>query len=388
MTSPSPIALYEGEILETIENAPTLLYFIRGSDANKPLVVFIPGAYHLGRIGYGGHQNCKSSDFLAHWFQKSGYNFLAVSYPLECSPPVMPTTRPDFAVREWGAQAAEATRQTIEQKGLSNKRVVLMFWSMAGKILHPYALEARSRGLNLELAVSLVATPALRGVRERAPNTVASASGYAFSVTYKPLFLGQLHEQNSINDGREIIPDDIYVREYMGYFPISMGAFGLRYSKQEDKLVEDRDIGFEVADEVGPADLPFLGAIVGDSPLDFRHSVADKATWGFIMTYQLMAAVDKLLPLPLPDANLKLSAEELRSLAAREKTLWMSKNRDKAEKIMKVIQETVDSLIFVVHGNHHLFIGERGAKQTMESTMELLARIEHFKANLATILAV
>jgi hypothetical protein len=261
---------------------------------------------------------------------------------------------------------------------------------MAGKILQPYTVEARNLGLDVTFAVSLVATPAIRGLRERIPNITSSVNGYASSPASNRYFLAQLNEQNSINGGREIIPDETYVREYMGSFPIGIGAYGLRWMKEEGKLIEDKNFGFEAADEFNMADFPFLGAINGDSPLDFRHSVADKATWSFLMTYQLIGAVNKLMtPKPSPDqisATADGPAEELRRIAASKQRVWMANNPDKTIRIMNVIHQTTAKLCRVVHGNHHFFIGELGAQETVELIMDLQKQVEEFKAKVLSIL--
>lgn len=381
--------LYEGERLETISNAPTLTYFARGTDSGKPLVVFIPGAYHFARIAYGGHQGYRPSDFLAYWIQKSGYSFLAISYPLDSTPEVMPAICPDFTVSQWGAQAAEATRKMIEEMRLSNKNIVLLFWSMAGKVLQPYSVEARNLGLNVTLAVSLVATPALRGLREGVPNMTASVNGYASSQVSYRYFLAQLHEQNSINGGREIISDETYGRQYIGSFPVGIGAFGLRWVKEEAKFIEDKHVGFEVADDFNMADLPFLGAITGDSPLDFRHSVADKTTWSFLMTYQLIGAVNNAIVSKISSDNVATAdahVEELRRMVAYKQRAWMADNTDKTTEIMSIIRETIAKMCRVVHGNHHFFIGEQGAQETAEVIMHLQQQVEIFATKISTVL--
>ena len=384
--------LYESERLLTAIDYPVLTYFLRG-DPLKPLIVFIPGAHHNGRIAYGGHQGSKPSDFLGHWLQRANYSFLAVSYPLESDPMVMPPTRADFTVRDWGAQAVDATKQTIEQEGLSND-VILLFWSMAGKILQPFALGANSRGLNVKLAISLAATPALRGLREALPRMTPTATGYADNSMFAEYFYAQLHEQNDINGGRHIISDETYLREYMGNTPVAMGAWGLRWSKEERKLVEDQDVGFEVAEETALGRLPFLGAIIGDSALDFRHSIADKATWGLYMTYQLMGVVGNSITATACESTSEqaaavacLSAEQRALMAAREKVIWLRKNPEKLERIKKAIHDYPEKMCAVVRGNHHFFLGEKGAKQTTELILSLQTLVNEFQRDLSAVLA-
>lgn len=377
-TTPTTTNLYEGETLSTIHNAPCITYFQRG-DPSRPLAVFIPGAAHLARVFYGGHAGHDPADFVAHWFPRlGGYNFLAVSYPLETDPATMsvpasangsatcprPRPRPDMTVREWGAQAVEATRRTIQQQGLKTNNVILLVWSMGGKILQPYVLAARqqaSPSINIQFAVSLVATPAIRGVREK-PALKPSPAGYAtaagLSVKY---FLVQLHEQNAINGGKAIIPDDVYQREYLGNFPVGMGCYGVRWSVKQRTFVEDPNMGYEVADEMSYSELPFLCSISCHSPADLRHSIADKYTWGFMLTYKLFGGL---------------------SPAAR---VALHKDSETGRKVIQLFHSAPERFSAAVEGGHHFFIGERGAKVTAELVLEFEKRLAEFQNDLAAI---
>src|SRR3979411_840362 len=55
-------------------------YFRRGLAPNAPLVVFLPGAAHVGRVAYG-HNGARPEDFLDFWLAQVGYGLLALSYP-------------------------------------------------------------------------------------------------------------------------------------------------------------------------------------------------------------------------------------------------------------------------------------------------------------------
>ncbi|KAK7903197.1 hypothetical protein LTR67_001214 [Exophiala xenobiotica] len=392
-TTPStpPIPnLYPGETLSNINNAPCITYF-RPGDPSRPLAVFIPGAAHLARIFYGGHTGHSPADFVSHWFpQVGGYNFLAISYPLETDPATMSMSmsmpastststsstsnatnsqyhdyRPDMTVREWGAQAVEATRQTIAQHHLQTNNVILCVWSMAGKILQPYVLAARREpSIDIQFAVSLVATPAIRGVREKPALTPSpTGSGYAtaagLSVRY---FLTQLHEQNRLNaSNKPIIPDDVYQREYLGNFPVGIGCYGVRWSETHQSFVDDPNMGYEVADEMSYSELPFLCSISCHSPVDLRHSIADKYTWGSMSTYKLFGGL---------------------SPAARAA---LQKDSEAGRKVIQLFHSAPERFCTAVEGGHHFFVGERGAKVTAELVLEFEKRLADFQKDLAAI---
>jgi hypothetical protein len=315
-----------------------------------------------------------------------GYNFLAISYPLETDPatmsmPASTTTttsstsnatipqyrdhRPDMTVREWGAQAVEATRQTIAQHHLQTNNVILCVWSMAGKILQPYVLAARQEpSLNIQFAVSLVATPAIRGVREKpALSPSPTGSGYAtaagLSVRY---FLAQLHEQNRLNgSNRPIIPDDVYQREHLGNFPVGIGCYGVRWSETHQSFVDDPNMGYEVADEMSYSELPFLCSISCHSPVDLRHSIADKYTWGFMSTYKLFGGL---------------------SPAARAA---LQKDSEAGRKVIQLFHSAPERFSAAVEGGHHFFVGARGAKVTAELVLEFEKRLADFQKDLAAM---
>ncbi|KIW18607.1 hypothetical protein PV08_02896 [Exophiala spinifera] len=376
----SPVSrnnLFPGEQLSTINGAPCITYF-RPGDPSRPLAVLVPGAAHLARVFYGGHDGHDPHDFVAHWLTQQGYNFLAISYPLETDPATMLPTQPGMTVSEWGAQAVEATRQTIHRHHLLSNAVILLFWSMGGKILQPYVLAARDTNISISFAVPLVATPAIRGVRDR-PILTPSPTGYAtaagLSETY---FMLQLHEQNAMHNGKTIIPDETYRREYLGNFPVGLGCYGVRWCAVEEvqpqeqdqrqrrnrgSFVDDPDTGYEVADAIPHAQLPLICSISCSSPADLRHAIADKYTWGFLLTYKLLGGI------------------------APSKRAALQTDQDKGRRVVQFIHSAPDTLSATVEGGHHFFIGEKGAKRTAELVAEFETRVADFQRDLASLLS-
>ncbi|KAL2421784.1 hypothetical protein ABEF95_006747 [Exophiala dermatitidis] len=429
-SSPPPNPnLYDGEVLWTINDAPTITYFKRGdANRNRPLCVLIPGAAHLARIFYGGHKGHNPRDFLAHWLVtnptsnsesgsskldsmtegEAGYNIVAISYPLETNPPLMPPIRPDFTVREWGVQAAEATKRVMDLERLSyDLGVILLIWSMAGKVIAPFNLAARERGLSVRLVVSLNSTPPLRGLRGNPPRPAVSPAGYVHGGHVSDeYFLRQLYEQRAINScastssnnstksasndsisdntngsGSIIVPDDIFIKEYTGNFPVGLAAWGLRWSRQDQdgttinngnstvhssgnrgKMIDDPHAGYEVFDETTIKDLPPVCALYGDSPADLRHSAGDRSMWAFLISHNLLGGIN---------------AKESRFLA---------ENPEVGKRVIKFIHAAPDRLCAEVEGGHHFFLGEKGAKRTAAWVIEMAKRMQEVKRELDILL--
>ncbi|RLL97959.1 hypothetical protein CFD26_106956 [Aspergillus turcosus] len=357
MTDDSPTSLYAGEHLDTITGFPTLYTF---SPANRenPLIVFIPGAGHNARISYGGHPGSRREDFLAHWLNKLGYGLLAISYPLQSQPDgIMPATAPEFRIRDWGLQAAEVTKMVIERHRLSPK-VVLVAWSMGGRIVVPYTQAAKARGLTVELFVSLAATPGLAGARPIPSGIKETSEGYAVRDRMLGLFLDQIHQQNRLNS-RVIIPDDVYLRDYHGHTPVGLLGWGLSYSR-EHGFVGDRHTSTEDADAGNFRQWPLISALYGDSILDGRHVLADKATWAFMQVQQLVSTLE--------DRGYKsLSFER-----------W--------EEVVRLVHSRPENMCRQIHGNHFFFLGEQGARETAAAIVEQLREARIFMSTLDSLL--
>ncbi|QKX63733.1 uncharacterized protein TRUGW13939_10904 [Talaromyces rugulosus] len=355
--------LYPGEQLDNAAGFPVLFNYFP-ADPKKALVVFIPGGGHNARISYGGHQGSDEKNFLAHWMNQHGHGFLAVSYPLESSPPIMPATAPQFRIRDWGKQAAEVTHRVVKQYGLSG-RVVLIGWSMGGRIVVPYSVAVRSLGLHVDLYVGLAATPGLHGMRPPPPGIKSSESGYGAFTNMSNLFLAQIHEQQAmLNGGRTIVPDDVYVREYFGYTPVSLAGWNLRYDPAghgqafvEEFWTSTKDAATDQAEH-----LPMIASLTGNSILDTRHVIMDQATWTFMLTQRFTRIIETRNP--------KSGLTQARF-----------------EKLADMVHSPPRQLSRTIPGNHYFFLGERGARQTSDAIVELLATAIEFESQFQEILS-
>ncbi|KAF4177508.1 hypothetical protein CNMCM7927_003171 [Aspergillus lentulus] len=357
MTDNTPPLLYAGEHLDTVAGFPTL-YTFSPANRDNSLIVFIPGGGHNARISYGGHPGSRREDFLAHWLKELGYGLLAISYPLQSQPDeIMAATAPEFRIRDWGLQAAEVTKMVIERHGLSPK-VVLVAWSMGGWVVVPYTQAAKARGLTVELFVGLSATPGLAGSWPTPPGIKMTSEGYAALDRMSKLFLDQVHEQNRLNS-HVIIPDDVYLRGYYGRTPVGLLGFGLSYSPERG-FVEDRYTSTDDADAYNFRQWPLISALHGDSILDGRHVLADKATWGFMQVHQLVRT---------------LEGRGYRSLSPER---W--------EEVVRLVHSRPENMCRQIHSNHFFFLGEQGARETAAAIVEQLREARIFKSALDSLL--
>jgi hypothetical protein len=387
MTDPqSHPNLYEGERLEEIAGYPTLYRYLPASrradagsgahaDGRRPLMVFIPGAAHLARIAYGGHAGYNARDFLATWLNEAGYDVLGISYPLEmydARAEVMPPHFPDFGIPAWGEQAARTTRKVMDEHGLGNE-VVVLGWSMGGRILKPFVTFAQTCGLDIKLFVAIAGTPAgIMGVRAVTPKIHRTAAGYGACAVFEKSFVQQIREtQEREGLGKPaIFESDVFFREYFGHTPVRLGSWGLTYCEADDERIDSS--GF-VADEWdslrdgGPSGqdyniYPFVGAIRPTSASDVRHVLTDSATWGLILTLKLTADLTKVLSSRTPE------------------------NED-YHRLLNLVYSAPTEMIETVTGNHFFFIGETGARRTANAIVQLLSKMEKIQKEMAVLLA-
>src|ERR1700733_10497172 len=129
--------------METGTGFPALVRFEK-NEAGAPLAVFITGGGVFARIAYG-HAEGRPSDFLCHWLKEAGYSTLALTYPLGAPP--FGQAWPTFTVNDWAEQSAEIVARYRQIDGLPTN-VVVLAWSMAGRIAAPLTRAMRRRGVD------------------------------------------------------------------------------------------------------------------------------------------------------------------------------------------------------------------------------------------------
>ena len=290
-------SLYAGEKFDIIAGFPTIYHYqpanrLDSSDDEKPLIICVTGGLHLARVFYGGHDGSKPTDFLAYWLNERGYGVLSLSYPLESNPRIMPATGALFKIQDWGRQAAVTTKRIIEEKSLMTRSLVLVSWSMGGRMVVPFNISAKELGLEVLQYIGFAATPGFSSIRPLPPGIICSEAGYFHVPPHLDNFCRQLREMEELNGGREIIPRKIFLREYVGGTPINLIGLRLKYDGNGN-FVRDEVSHEEQTRVLDVASFPFISAVYPTSISDASHAMADKASWGFLLTYKLESMIGK-----------------------------------------------------------------------------------------------
>ncbi|MFV0385462.1 hypothetical protein [Paracoccus sp. (in: a-proteobacteria)] len=352
--------LWPGEVRKDAAGYPAVAYFQKG-ETDKPLIVFIPGAHHAARIAYGGHEGARPEDFLAHHLAQKGYNFLALSYPIATTSGMIGDAAPDFTAEIWGKQIAEISRHVIKDNDLSGELVV-MAWSMGGKVVQPAYEALNAAGLPVDTFISLAATPGLPGLIAYSREYDMAATGYATRPNAYPGWLRQLAETAQIGGTDTAIPEGIYVTDYVGDIPIALQGYGQVYRDGAyvfDHLAQALDYGaFEFTN------YPYVIVLEGNSTLDARHGLLDRSYWTLYNANTVQTRYQgsmKEVPGALPAAN------------------W--------DQLQNLVHGLSDRLTIQVGGNHFFFVGEAGAARTADAVEEAMQRVDALQAELADLLS-
>ena len=351
-----PAATLPGEELRDAAGFPALILFRKGA-SGQPLVVFVTGGGVLARIAYGPG-GAPPTAFLAHWLVAAGYSFLGVSYPLGNA--VFPGTHPEFSVQDWAAQTAELAAAVVDEQGLA-RRVVVLGWSMAGRIAGPLNLRLQERGLAVELFVAIAATPPVPNLLPGLDHLRPTASGLAdASASFLPWLLQCLHVQNELS-GAELISDARFLADYAGAFPVNLAATALRY--RDGRFVPDQDADCADTGVWDYASFPALAVMTHDSVVDARHALSDRANWSLHMTQSLGAR-------RLWGGGVNLAKLPATSFAA----------------LCDLMSSVPERLSARIPGTHLFFVGEVGARATVHALDELRARERELNATLDRLL--
>lgn len=340
--------LFPGESMVNVNHYPSLVYFQPG-EASKPLVVFIPGMFHLARIGYGIPQTQKK-DFLAYWLHQKGYGFLGVSYPLENA--VYPQTYPEFSIQDWATQSCSIIHKTVQDNAL-HPQVIILAWSMAGALARDLSMECAKQNIEIKAFMSLSAVPGNPYIMNTffTDRLKPDAKGM---VSLEPPFVQwldqSLMQQNKLNH-HEIISPQLYRRHFLGEIPVNINASKKRY--QDGKFIDDNDAAIKDAGSFDFVNYPWIGLIVDESRSDLKINSIDPYNWYQIMSNRLF----------------------LKYIAPVQDKLTPEQN----VKIQSIIRTLPMNLTRTVRGSHFFFVGQDGAEQTVDRMENLIQQIESLK---------
>jgi hypothetical protein len=368
MTTTKPAAsLLPGERLIEAAGFQVLAY-CRTASEDLPAIVFLPGAGFLARVAYG-HPGAEKRDFIDHWLGKRGHPLLALSYPSDH--PIFERVYPRMTSREWGESAAAATEAVLRDSGLGTGRpIVLLAWSMAGRAVGTYAAAATRRGLRLEGCVSLAASAPIPGMIPGPPEGEPLAASGLWEVGAPPprgrdrvkIWLQELAAIAEAN-GRDVISEADCRSYYWVNTPIQLRGEAQRLAADGTSV---SDLAAALADlgtlEFGA--FPITAAILPTHPIDARHALTDAATWAFfnaqkiVQTWLVGTGID---PLMLPEPA------------------WQALRRLMLDLPKRLSRE--------IAGGHFFFLGEMGARATVEHMADLAAAVAAVRGELSAIAA-
>jgi len=235
---------------------------------------------------------------------------------------------------------------------------------MAGKSAQSMAVAARDRGFEVELFVSLAATPPVLGVLPIADGyPIDSETGYGQAPD--PEYKGarwNLRMNAKANSVEHLIPHDDYLAHYVGEGPVGLSHTGIRY--RDGAIVADLVADIEDGQGFDFAGFPLVATVIPASRHDLRHAVTDLHTWGMITTNHLY------------QTRLKGSGDVLRKLSETQ-----------IHEMRRLIIDAPERLSSYVFGNHFFFVGEIGARRTAEAIARLEAEATVLMNDLDSILA-
>jgi len=334
--------LYPGEELTEAAGYPALVRFEPGRP-ELPVVVFVTGGGVLGRISYG-LPGGRTADFLCHWLHEAGFPSLVLSYPID-NKGVFDAPFPQFSITDWAEQSAEIIARTVDRNGLQTNAIVLG-WSMAGRIAEPLHAALRRKGKGIELFVAMAAASALPNTLPGLDHLKPAGSGLAsIQGAYLDWLLRCLADQN-VTTGHAALDADAFVREMTGDFPVGLAASAMRCTNGGFIHEPARD-----ALEIGTTRyraFPPLALMTHDSAIDARHALTDRSTWGVYITQQLCEG---------------LVFTQAEKLAALPPGTWAS--------LVEHVGNASHRLSATLPGNHMFFLGEDGARRTVQTLKHL-----------------
>ena len=362
------MTVHDGERL--VPGRCPLLVFEGEGEPDRKLVVFLPGAVHLGRVAYG-HPGCVRTDFVAHWFAERGVPFLACSYPARPGEPVFPSVDPTLELADVTEAVAACAAATVAARALP-REVVVVAWSALGNSAPLLRRALADRGIELGTFVSLAATPPLPNLILGSLDTTTAMVGSVAALTPDGLLdhrrlrsEGFLRELAAIADrqGRPVIDEASYRRYYLADMPLNV------FPGLEARLVD----GVIEVGHAGPlgasagarwADYPLSAAICPTDPIDARHVVTDRHNWAMVnagvIHWRLLAGV---APTSLDDGR---------------PGRW--------DEVVAVSHELASTLHRSVEGGHFLFLGADGARDVVAAVLALDQRRSELEGRLRALL--
>lgn len=341
-----PNALQPGETLRIVQGVPHIVYY-RSAGEDCPLAVFLPGGGHMARVAYG-HSGSEPRDFMDRWLHDADFSLLALSYPSDHA--AFPIHRPDVTIPQWANSVATLIREHIKE--CPCREIVALAWSMAGRSAVALERALRDRGLSLSLFVSLAATAPLPGLM---PVSLAderfTPEGFWDSGSRHAQWLRQVAEQVGAS-GRAAIDPQSYLDRYVVNSPFPLRGQPPDIQAGAEALIADDNGAFAYAD------YPVIASIVPDGSADRLHALTDGALWGALNVLRIAHRIER-------DRNMDAHR-------------W--------ESLRRLFAEVPQRLTRNIAGAHFFFLGQAGAKATVQHVVDLVREASAIEAELRALL--
>ena len=159
----------------------------------------------------------------------------------------------------------------------------------------------------------------------------------------------------------QLISDARFLSDYAGDFPVNLAATALRY--RAGRFVMDADADCADTGVWDYAGFPALAMLTHNSAVDARHALSDRANWSLHIVQslgarRLWAARDDLAKLPV----------------------------DRFAQLSEIVAAAPERLSARVPDTHLFFVGEGGARATVQALDELRSRERELSATLDRLL--
>ncbi|MFT7598712.1 MAG: hypothetical protein ACI8TP_001636 [Acidimicrobiales bacterium] len=364
------VTLQPGERAVAAADMPLVVYESRGT-GDRPLVVCLPGAIHLGRIFYG-HVGSNAEDFLAHHLEAAGWPVLAVSYPLEVRHPAFERVDPDVGLAQLADAIAEHVGLLVTEWELPTS-VVVLGWSAAGNIAPRLNKAMEQRGITLEVFVALAATPAvpglifgsLEGARRWAQSPTSFTSSGLIAHEGLRSFEPEL-EQTDLRYQRTVISVSDYQHHYVGNMPLNLFP-GLDVRREAGEVVVGHAEVLAESRGTAWSEYPMVASLEPTWRSDGRHVVTDFHNWGMVLSNMLHGCY-------VAPNQARLSEQEQLGQDRLSQHQWTQ--------LTALVRGASGRLNAVVEGGHMFFVGKDGAATTVGEIDRLLAEARTIKGEL------
>ena len=338
---------------------PALSLFRLGTPT-KPLVLFLPGGGHLARIYYG-HPGAQPEDFLLPHLVLTGFSALALSYP--SAHPCMNHPVPQMTISQWAAACAAIAAEYIAKERLA-RRVIVVGWSLAGRLARNLSVNFRSQGIDLEIFIGLSAAPPIPGFGSLAQADLQLApTGLLDGSSERSSIFRSREAQLAVTDrinGRVVLPRHLYAQWYVTDSPINFRGEAERYG--DHGLVSD--IGAAIADQ-GTFDFgnyPLCGTVSAAGQSDARFALTGASGFSMLNAQALYFQVIKPA----------LTRREL--------------NPERWAALCQWTDDLGARLSRRVEGSHVFFLGQIGAAATAKCVRDLVDEAAAIRRELSALL--